>query len=167
MHDVECLQINQQNSPRIRLARNSLGYEWLQSWSTRNQYPMCNIIDDHQFRRFRFTYLCYRPELDGYKWCVIIIRYWIGTEPQNCINWSVLDRTDPLFPRSFVILIFCNCLCNIKHWVVASPWSLGYELLVLWICAHCVHHWTLQTWSCRFAADSVCLSAFTCTQLDQ
>jgi len=34
-------------------------------------------------------------------WNVIIIRYWIGTEPQNCINWSVLDRTDPLFPGSF------------------------------------------------------------------
>jgi len=28
MHDVECLQINQQNSPRIRLARNSLGYDY-------------------------------------------------------------------------------------------------------------------------------------------
>jgi len=32
---------------------------------------------------------------------VIIIRYWIGTEPQNCINWSVLNRTNPLFPGSF------------------------------------------------------------------
>ena len=34
-------------------------------------------------------------------WNVIIIWYWIGTEPQNCINWSVLDQTDPLFPGSF------------------------------------------------------------------
>jgi len=34
-------------------------------------------------------------------WYVIIIRYWIGSEPQNCINWSVLDRTDLLFAGSF------------------------------------------------------------------
>ena len=34
-------------------------------------------------------------------WYVIIIQYWIDSEPQNCINWSALDQTNPLFPGSF------------------------------------------------------------------
>ena len=32
-------------------------------------------------------------------------RYWIGTEPQNCINWSVLDRDRSTFPWTVRTLI--------------------------------------------------------------
>jgi len=46
---------------------------------------------------------------------VIIIRYWIGSEPQNCINWSVLDRTDLLisglyehYRQPYQVLIICQ-----------------------------------------------------------
>jgi len=56
-------------------------------------------------------------------WNVIIIRYWINTEPQNCINWSVLDRTDPLFPGSF------------EHYQV---WQEFWHNCSLYCCRKCV-----------------------------
>ena len=79
-------------------------------------------------------------------WNAIIFRYWIGTEPQNCINWSVLDRTNPLFPGSFEHFFLLVWTCVVEHswcrhqrsWLDTVCFQAAAEDILVW---HLILSW--------------------------